>query len=168
MKPVCRVFVISSLVLVLAHPLSLSAQWNKKPYTEWSEREAMKLLNDSPWCQTKAVTLQQAIATLYKLTTNELKNVCYLLVDGSACFFESISRRERTGSVRASSFRGWWTESPSSPRKAQTFCFTRSWAADPRWMLPSPTRLSRTGICQTAQLTGRLRRLDSQSALVTT
>jgi hypothetical protein len=41
---------------MLAYPLSLSAQWNKKPYTEWSEKEATKLLNDSPWCQTQALT----------------------------------------------------------------------------------------------------------------
>ena len=33
-----------------------SAQWNKKPYTEWSEKEAMKVLNDSPWGQTQAFT----------------------------------------------------------------------------------------------------------------
>ncbi len=56
MKPVCRVFVISSFMLVLTFPLALSAQWNKKPYTEWSEKEATKLLNDSPWCQTQALT----------------------------------------------------------------------------------------------------------------
>lgn len=58
MKPVCRVFVISSFALMLAYPLALSAQWNKKPYTEWSEKEATKLLNDSPWCQTQALTVQ--------------------------------------------------------------------------------------------------------------
>jgi hypothetical protein len=56
MKPVCRVFVISSFALVLAYPLSLSAQWNKKPYTEWSEKETTKVLNDSPWGQTQALT----------------------------------------------------------------------------------------------------------------
>ena len=56
MKPVCRVFVISSFALLLAYPLALSAQWNKKPYTEWSEKEATRLLNDSPWGQTQAVT----------------------------------------------------------------------------------------------------------------
>ena len=53
MKPVCCVFVITSFALLLGHPMSLSAQWNKKPYTEWSEKEATKLLNDSPWCQTR-------------------------------------------------------------------------------------------------------------------
>jgi hypothetical protein len=31
-----------------------SAQWNKKPYTEWSPKEAQKVLNDSPWGQTQA------------------------------------------------------------------------------------------------------------------
>ena len=55
MKPI-RLVMISSLLLMLAHPLS--AQWNKKPYGEWSEKDAMKLLNDSPWCQTQALTVQ--------------------------------------------------------------------------------------------------------------
>jgi hypothetical protein len=32
------------------------AQWNKKPYTEWSEKEALKLLNDSPWGQTQVIS----------------------------------------------------------------------------------------------------------------
>lgn len=55
MKPVSRVLVIS-FAMMLAYPLSLSAQWNKKPYAEWSEKEATKLLNDSPWGQTQALT----------------------------------------------------------------------------------------------------------------
>jgi len=54
MKPVFRMFVVSSLALVLAYPLA--AQWNKKPYTEWSEKEATRLLNDSPWGQTQTLT----------------------------------------------------------------------------------------------------------------
>ena len=56
MKPVCRVFVISSFALMLTYPIALSAQWNKKPYTEWSEKEATKLLTDSPSGQTQALT----------------------------------------------------------------------------------------------------------------
>ncbi|MCU1264653.1 MAG: hypothetical protein JWM21_971 [Acidobacteria bacterium] len=35
---------------------SVSAQWQKKPYQEWSEKEALKILNDSPWGQTQTVT----------------------------------------------------------------------------------------------------------------
>jgi hypothetical protein len=56
MKHVCRVFLISSFALMLAYPIALSAQWNKKPYTEWSEKEATKVLNDSPWGQTHTFT----------------------------------------------------------------------------------------------------------------
>lgn len=55
MKPVCRVFVIS-FALLLLYPLAVSAQWSKKPYTEWSEKESIKLLNDSPWGQTQSLT----------------------------------------------------------------------------------------------------------------
>ena len=56
MKPVCRLFVIGSLMVMLVCPLAVLAQWSKKPYTEWSEKEATKLLNDSPWGQTQALT----------------------------------------------------------------------------------------------------------------
>jgi hypothetical protein len=48
------------LVRVIAMLLACSAvtwaQWNKKPYTEWSEKESLKLLNDSPWGQTQTFT----------------------------------------------------------------------------------------------------------------
>lgn len=40
-----------ALALFLASPLAALAQWNKKPYTEWSEKEAKKVLEDSPWSQ---------------------------------------------------------------------------------------------------------------------
>jgi hypothetical protein len=56
MKPVCRAFVISSFAFMLTYPMAISAQWNKKPYTEWSEKESLKLLNDSPWGQTQTLT----------------------------------------------------------------------------------------------------------------
>jgi hypothetical protein len=56
MKHTCRVFVFTSFAVVLSYPLVVTAQWSKKPYTEWSEKDATKLLNDSPWCQTQAVT----------------------------------------------------------------------------------------------------------------
>src|SRR3989442_11622889 len=56
MKPVCRAFVISISALVLAHPFTISAQWNNKLYTEGSEKEATKVLNDSPWGQTQTFT----------------------------------------------------------------------------------------------------------------
>ena len=56
MTPLCRAFVIGSFAIALACPSTLNAQWNKKPYTEWSEKEATKLLNDSPWGQTQTLT----------------------------------------------------------------------------------------------------------------
>ena len=48
-----RPLTLSLLSAILFYPLLASAQWNKKPYTEWSEKEAMKLLNESPWGQTQ-------------------------------------------------------------------------------------------------------------------
>jgi hypothetical protein len=44
------------LVLLLVFVGSASAQWDKKPYTEWSEKDATKILNDSAWGQTQALT----------------------------------------------------------------------------------------------------------------
>lgn len=50
MRIMNRTFALSLVVLFLF--CAASAQWNKKPYTEWSEKEAVKLLSDSPWAQT--------------------------------------------------------------------------------------------------------------------
>ncbi len=41
--------VIAALLIISA---VASAQWSGKPPAEWSEKEAMKLLSDSPWGQT--------------------------------------------------------------------------------------------------------------------
>ena len=50
-----------------------SAQWEKKPYTEWSEKETEKFLNQSPWCQTQTISdLSDMFATIrnrFQLTT---------------------------------------------------------------------------------------------------
>lgn len=56
MTPVRRLFGFCAFAIVLAYALPLSAQWNKKPYTEWSEKDALKVLNDSPWGQTQNLT----------------------------------------------------------------------------------------------------------------
>ena len=52
-----RVLVLSMAALLVSVPLSASAQWEKKPYNEWSEKEALKLLNDSPWGRTLVFVL---------------------------------------------------------------------------------------------------------------
>src|SRR6185295_6526576 len=42
-------------------PLSAAVQWDKKPSSEWSEKDVQKLLNDSAWARTQvfssAITL---------------------------------------------------------------------------------------------------------------
>ncbi|HJQ25657.1 MAG TPA: hypothetical protein VKA60_17175 [Blastocatellia bacterium] len=43
-------------MLLVALPLAAAAQWNKKPYTEWSEKESMRVLEDSPWSQKQTFT----------------------------------------------------------------------------------------------------------------
>jgi hypothetical protein len=52
MKAQKRTLVMIIATLLLSLPLSASAQWEKKPYTEWSEKEVQKLLNGSPWGKT--------------------------------------------------------------------------------------------------------------------
>jgi hypothetical protein len=42
-------------MLFLITPL-ISAQWDKKPPSQWSEKETEKLLNSSPWSQTQTFT----------------------------------------------------------------------------------------------------------------
>ena len=51
MKDINRGVIAAALCLVCS--LIAWAQWEKKPYTEWSEKEAQKLLSDSPWSQTQ-------------------------------------------------------------------------------------------------------------------
>lgn len=53
MKLSNRIVVFCATLVLIAVPTSLSAQWNKKPYTEWSEKDARKLLENSPWAQTQ-------------------------------------------------------------------------------------------------------------------
>ena len=55
-------------VCLLAGALAVAAQWDKKTPTEWSEREAQKLLNDSPWAQT------QTFSDLSQMTGNNALN----------------------------------------------------------------------------------------------
>jgi hypothetical protein len=50
-----RRFLIPSIpVLLLVFSVTTPAQWDKKPYTEWTEKDAQKLLNDSPWARTQS------------------------------------------------------------------------------------------------------------------
>ena len=52
MNRVHHICVSLSSVFVFICAISISAQWNK-PYAEMSEKEARKLLNDSPWGHTR-------------------------------------------------------------------------------------------------------------------
>jgi hypothetical protein len=58
-----RTFVLVMATLLLSLPLSASAQWNKKLYTEWTEKDAQKVLNDSAWGRTQVFT---SPVTLFK------------------------------------------------------------------------------------------------------
>jgi hypothetical protein len=47
-----RFFAIKVTAALLVCSLAASAQYDNKPYIEWSEKEATKIMNDSPWSQT--------------------------------------------------------------------------------------------------------------------
>jgi hypothetical protein len=49
-----RVLILSIPGLVLLFSLTTPAQWDKKPYTEWSEKDAQRMLKDSPWARTQS------------------------------------------------------------------------------------------------------------------
>lgn len=50
-----RSFLIPSIpVLLLLFSVTTPAQWDKKPYAEWTDKDAQKLLNDSPWARTQS------------------------------------------------------------------------------------------------------------------
>ncbi|HSB10184.1 MAG TPA: hypothetical protein VLM38_11920 [Blastocatellia bacterium] len=49
--------------LLLVFSLTTAAQWDKKPYEQWSDKDALKVLNDSPWGKTWTYT---SPVTLYK------------------------------------------------------------------------------------------------------
>ena len=45
--------VLCLLVAFLMGAITGKAQWQTKPYQEWSEKEVLKILDDSPWGQTQ-------------------------------------------------------------------------------------------------------------------
>jgi hypothetical protein len=47
---------VTLLAFACALAPSLAAQKDLKPWTEWSKKDAEKVLNDSPWAQTQTVT----------------------------------------------------------------------------------------------------------------
>jgi hypothetical protein len=62
-----RILLPGILGLLLVFSLTTSAQWDKKPYSEWSDKEAQKVINDSPWGRTQvfsspAVQFNQGIS----------------------------------------------------------------------------------------------------------
>lgn len=54
MNPSKRLLILSIPGLLLLFSLSAPAQWDKKPYAEWTEKDAQKLLNESPWARTQS------------------------------------------------------------------------------------------------------------------
>src|SRR5262249_28332683 len=53
MKPNQIVHVPGLAVLFAILSVGALPQWEKKPYAEWSEKDAQRVLNDSPWGKTQ-------------------------------------------------------------------------------------------------------------------
>ena len=66
MKVIRRTLNLALAALLLSLPLSASVQLEKKPPTEWSEKEVQKLLNDSAWAKTQVFS---SAVTLFRNTT---------------------------------------------------------------------------------------------------
>jgi len=49
-----RLLILTIPGLLLLFSLTTPAQWDKKPYAEWTEKDAQKVLNDSPWGKTQS------------------------------------------------------------------------------------------------------------------
>jgi hypothetical protein len=47
---------MSLVVTLLGLPLGAAAQWDKKAATEWNEKDAQRVLSDSPWAHTQVFT----------------------------------------------------------------------------------------------------------------
>jgi hypothetical protein len=56
MRFITRLSSWGAVTLLLVLPFTGSAQWDKKPYSEWSQKETQKMLDDSPWGKTQVVT----------------------------------------------------------------------------------------------------------------
>jgi hypothetical protein len=61
------ILICSLATFLISVPLSASAQWEKKAYSEWTDKDALRVLNDSPWGRTQVFTTS---ATLFKQPTS--------------------------------------------------------------------------------------------------
>lgn len=71
MKATNRQRVLLIVFLLMAFVGSASAQWDKKPYSEWSEKDATKILNDSSWGQTQTFTDTSNMSNTNRTTSNQ-------------------------------------------------------------------------------------------------
>ncbi|HZI18972.1 MAG TPA: hypothetical protein VEY09_10295 [Pyrinomonadaceae bacterium] len=53
-----RVALAAALLAALAAPAAAQEPWAGKPFREWTKREAERVLNDSPWAQTRTVKVR--------------------------------------------------------------------------------------------------------------
>jgi hypothetical protein len=69
-------FVLVALVITLTLTVFSKDFWEEKPFTEWSEQEAMKLISDSPWARPLSV-LASVLGARQTVTnrSSELPNV---------------------------------------------------------------------------------------------
>ena len=71
MEATNRQRLLAMVILLMAFVGSALAQWDKKPYTEWSEKEATKILNDSSWGQTQTFTDTSNMSNTNRASSNQ-------------------------------------------------------------------------------------------------
>jgi hypothetical protein len=68
MKKMNRVGILILAVLMLGLPLGAAAQWEKKTATDWNDKDAQRILSESPWARTQVFT---SAATLFRSPVTE-------------------------------------------------------------------------------------------------
>jgi hypothetical protein len=56
MQQMNRAWIMILAVLTFGLPLGAAAQWEKKTATEWNDKDAQRVLSDSPWAHTQVFT----------------------------------------------------------------------------------------------------------------
>ena len=56
MKKANRAWLLIPALMLVGLPLGAAAQWEKKAATEWNDKDAQRVLSDSPWARTQVFT----------------------------------------------------------------------------------------------------------------
>ena len=81
-----RILLLCPVIVLLAVNASAQKDQKDKPWTDWSQKEALKVLTDSGWAQSQSETTEQQVGAGSAITATESRNAAGL---GSAQKTES-------------------------------------------------------------------------------